>query len=195
MLSGCPGWVSLADVRFLTLQSRKPTESKTSPAVPRPVYRPDDLGLGVITCNEDVVKRCGIEVIYFVNEDDKVVRPLRPCVPLLTDSLLSVQLDYLAFNAIPSDLLDRMMSHFDHFTHMKGLVRGAQFKEYVQGKMVPRGERSPTGGAPGDCHRFYDSMNVDNPMSLNGLFDNAEVRVKNSFTWSVGLHLLLPRTP
>ena len=74
-----------------------------------------------------------------------------------------------------------MSNHFDKFADMKGLVRGKQFTEYVQGKMVPRGERTPRGGAPGDCHRLYDTMNVDDPISLHGLFDNAEVSAQIPF--------------
>ena len=58
---------------------------------------------------------------------------------------------------------------------LKGLVRGSQFQTFTQGKMCPFGERTPSGGAPGDCHRHYDVMNATDVDSLQCLFDNAEV--------------------
>jgi hypothetical protein len=68
-----------------------------------------------------------------------------------------------------------MVSHSQQFAHLKGLTRGKQFANYSQGKMVPQGERMPSGGAVGDCHRFYSTMSADDIGSLECLFDNAEV--------------------
>lgn len=61
------------------------------------------------------------------------------------------------------------------FSALKSLVRGQQFATFSQGKMCPFGERTATGGAPGDSHRFYDTMSALNEDALQCLFDHAEV--------------------
>ncbi|TEB32976.1 hypothetical protein FA13DRAFT_1790051 [Coprinellus micaceus] len=146
-------YASREEVLPTTKLSRRP--SKKPKPEPKPVLHPDELGLEEIACNEEVISRCHIQVIRFVDSDGNL-------------------LDFLAYNAIPEVYLQRMLLHFDQFARMKGLVRGEQFHTYMQGSMVPRGERTPSGGAPGDCHRYYDSLKATDLGSIHALFDNAE---------------------
>lgn len=76
-----------------------------------------------------------------------------------------------------------LSEHTESYSKLKSVVRGKQFAAFVKGKMVPMGERTPSGGAPGDCHRFYDGMDASTVDSLECLFDHAEV----SFTTSLSL--------
>ncbi|KAF6759482.1 hypothetical protein DFP72DRAFT_844208 [Ephemerocybe angulata] len=67
-----------------------------------------------------------------------------------------------------------MVGHVQRFSKLKGLVRGKQFATFSQGKMCAFGERTPRGGAPGDCHHLYDYMGAHSEEALECLFDNAE---------------------
>lgn len=75
------------------------------------------------------------------------------------------------------------------FSALKGLVRGQQFATFSRGKMCPFGERTATGGAPGDSHRFYDKMSALNEDALHCLFDHAEVRPRSRFLWYLLLNI------
>ncbi|KAF6740844.1 hypothetical protein DFP72DRAFT_838419, partial [Ephemerocybe angulata] len=116
----------------------------------------EDLNLQVLEPDHIIIGRCGIQIYRIVDEKKNL-------------------LDIWAYGAIPKDLLEEMQRHHaDLPAGLKGLVRGSQFAHYSQGKMVPQGERTPSGGAPGDCHRFYSDMNATELDSLGSLFDQAE---------------------
>lgn len=89
-----------------------------------------------------------------------------------------LQRDVMIYNALDPATLKDMRKHVQRYGTKKGLVRGAQFNTFSQGKMCAFGERTPSGGAPGDCHRHYDVMNATTVDSLHCLFDNAEVGIK-----------------
>ncbi|KAJ3505033.1 hypothetical protein NMY22_g17722 [Coprinellus aureogranulatus] len=123
-------------------------------------------------CNEAIIQRCKIQVFRFVNDQGDLASG--SCISSRSRTLNLLQLDFLAFQAFPDKYLQRMLGHFDQFSQLKSVVRGQQFDRYVQGTMVPQGERTPSGGAPGDCHRYYDNMNAEDVSSLDRLFDTAE---------------------
>ncbi|KAF6756499.1 hypothetical protein DFP72DRAFT_810464, partial [Ephemerocybe angulata] len=114
-----------------------------------------DLQLKEIKCDEEIIQRCGILVYRLVDKDQKM-------------------LDFWVYEAFPSFARERMLDHAKNFYGLKGLVRGKQFKDYTQGRMVPQGERTASGGAPGDSHCFYGSMAATEAPALHCLFDNAE---------------------
>ncbi|KAJ3527605.1 hypothetical protein NMY22_g9727 [Coprinellus aureogranulatus] len=123
----------------------------------KPVLHPqDDLNLKQISCDEDILARCKIQIFRLV--DDKTGK-LR---------------DFFAYSPLTERLRQRLYDHWQRFAQLKGLVRGHQFKEFAQGNMVPVGARMPKGGAPGDTLRYPDSMSATEEESLNCLFDSAE---------------------
>jgi hypothetical protein len=86
-----------------------------------------------------------------------------------------LQRDFWVYNAFSDASLRTLEQHVQRFSTLKGIVRGKQFATFSKGKMVPLGERTASGGAPGDAHRFYDAMNAQTEGALECLFDNAEV--------------------
>ncbi|KAJ3521515.1 hypothetical protein NMY22_g12282 [Coprinellus aureogranulatus] len=120
----------------------------------------DDLGLREIRCNEDIVQRCGVQIFRILDRD----------TPGPNHSLR----DFWMYNAFDKETFNSLSQHVRRFGNHKGLVRGRQFDTFTQGKMCPFGERSPKGGAPGDCHRLYDSMSAATPDMVHCLFDNAD---------------------
>ncbi|TEB27681.1 hypothetical protein FA13DRAFT_1712396 [Coprinellus micaceus] len=78
------------------------------------------------------------------------------------------------YNAFSESSLKTLRGHVNRFSALKGIMRGQQFAIFSQGRMCPFGERTATGGAPGDAHRFYDSMGAQTEGALQCLFDRAE---------------------
>ncbi len=61
---------------------------------------------------------------------------------------------------------------------MKKVKRGAQFKHYSEGSMVPKGGREAMGGAEGDTYTLYAGMEAVSMQDINSLFDDAEVSAR-----------------
>ncbi|KAJ3535716.1 hypothetical protein NMY22_g6363 [Coprinellus aureogranulatus] len=139
----------------------KPRGNKKSGKDVKPLLHPiNDLGLREIRCNEDVIKRCGVQIFRILDKD--------------TPGPNHVLRDFWVYKAFDDDTFKSLSEHVRRFSHYKGIVRGSQFETFTQGKMCPFGERTPRGGAPGDCHRLYDSMSAATPELVHCLFDNAE---------------------
>jgi hypothetical protein len=79
------------------------------------------------------------------------------------------------YEAFPDDAFGTLRSNNSRYSKLKGIQRGAQFQGYSTGRMVPRGERAPKGGAPGDTFGFYADMRPTNIDHIDVLFDHAEV--------------------
>ncbi|KAF6741312.1 hypothetical protein DFP72DRAFT_834356, partial [Ephemerocybe angulata] len=149
-LLGCG--VSFHPEEYRQYEGRRGVETP-SKGVKHPV---EDLKLKIIEPTAEVIQRCGIQVYRIVDNKRNL-------------------LDVWVYNAFPKYLLNRMLEHHANLPKgLKGLTRGQQFLHYSQGKMVAQGERTPSGGAPGDVHRFPDNMNATDLDSLNSLYDQAE---------------------
>jgi hypothetical protein len=83
--------------------------------------------------------------------------------------------DVHIYNNFPENLVAKLRASNSRYSVLKGIKRGAQFRDFSTGNMVPRGERTPSGGAPGDCHGFYADMKATTLTEIDVLFDHAEV--------------------
>ncbi|KAJ3533084.1 hypothetical protein NMY22_g7480 [Coprinellus aureogranulatus] len=140
-------------------QVQKPSRAvpgRESALTTKPVYSPSELGLIPIACDETVVRRCGIQIFRLVDKRTGFLR------------------DFWAYGALPENLRQKMLDHVRAFAKLKGLQRGGQFKDYIQGRMVGMGPRTASGGIEADVHRYPDIMSASDVGSLNCLFDNAE---------------------
>ena len=90
-------------------------------------------------------------------------------------NLWMYQRDVWVYNAFDTATYNTLRGNVQRFGKLKSLVRGRQFATFSQGRMCPFGERTASGGAPGDTHRFYDVMSGDTEAALHCLFDHAEV--------------------
>jgi hypothetical protein len=58
---------------------------------------------------------------------------------------------------------------------VKEVKRGAQFKHFSEGSMIPKGSREAMGGAEGDTYTLYAGMEAVSLEDIDSLFDDAEV--------------------
>jgi len=58
---------------------------------------------------------------------------------------------------------------------VKEVKRGAQFKYYSEGSMIPKGGWEAMGGVEGDTYTLYAGMEAVSMQDINSLFDDAEV--------------------
>jgi hypothetical protein len=151
--------------------------------IPKRVFRPDELGLRRIAPNKEIIDRCGRQVFRLIDEaTGKVVGGFSSSGCLLTDQLS--QRDVYVYAVFPDPSLSLLRSHTAGYSQLKGIQRGQQFDTYSTGNMVPRGERAPKGGAPGDSFGFYADMtpaSVDQVDLVNVLFDHAEVCLRPAY--------------
>ncbi|KAH6903664.1 hypothetical protein BKA70DRAFT_1110677, partial [Coprinopsis sp. MPI-PUGE-AT-0042] len=131
-----------------------PTAKTMTP--PKKVYHPDELGLRKIGPKESTISRCGRQIYRIFDQDT------------------GEQRDTWVYGAFSEDSLHKLRTHNARYSQLKGIQRGAQFQGYSTGKMVPRGERAPKGGAPGDCFGFYADMQATDVEHIDVLFDHAE---------------------
>ncbi|KAH6905526.1 hypothetical protein BKA70DRAFT_1107821 [Coprinopsis sp. MPI-PUGE-AT-0042] len=140
---------------------------------PKRVYRPDELKLRRIAPKEGIIRRCGRQIFRVVEEASREV------------------LDVYVYGAFPEGTLMQLRAHASRYSKLKGVQRGAQFEGYSVGNMVPRGERAPKGGAPGDCFGYYANMTPTNVDHIDILFDHAEdagILMKAAKVYSFELH-------
>lgn len=62
---------------------------------------------------------------------------------------------------------------------MKAVKRGAQFDNFSEGSMIPKGGREAMGGAEGDTYTLYAGMEAVSLEDLDSLFNDAEVHTLN----------------
>lgn len=93
------------------------------------------------------------------------------------------------YNTFSASVLQTLIQHHHALQEVKAIKRGKQFQSYVQGSMIPRGSRAPTGGIAGDSYTFYAGMNSSSPEGINVLFNDAEVILSSTLfcqlTWQL----------
>ncbi|KAH6876303.1 hypothetical protein BKA70DRAFT_1349446 [Coprinopsis sp. MPI-PUGE-AT-0042] len=122
---------------------------KVAMKTPKQVLQPHELGLQRIAPKEHIIQRCGRQIFRLIDA--------------ATGTLL-----------FPEATLAQLRTHTSRYSKLKGVQRGAQFEQYSTGNMVPRGERAPKGGAPGDCFGYYANMTPTSVDHIDVLFDHAE---------------------
>lgn len=144
----------------------------------KPLLHPQrDLDLQVYRCDENIVRRCGKQIFRLVDENTGELVSVRGIfvlgMPLMNSWMR--QRDFWVYNAFDPTAYNTLRRNVQRFGKLKSLVRGQQFATFSQGRMCPFGERTASGGAPGDTHRFYDVMSGQTEDALHCLFDHAEV--------------------
>jgi hypothetical protein len=74
--------------------------------------------------------------------------------------------------------LEVLQRHHSSLQKVKEVKRGAQFKQFSEGSMIPKGGRAAMGGVEGDTYTLYAGMEAVSLQDLGSLFDDAEVRLR-----------------
>ncbi|KAH6876314.1 hypothetical protein BKA70DRAFT_1349453 [Coprinopsis sp. MPI-PUGE-AT-0042] len=155
-VSTCQDWVgcgvSLHPPDKVVKADVTPEAMKT----PKQVLQPHELGLQRIAPKEHIIQRCGRQIFRLIDAATGTLR------------------DVYVYGAFPEATLAQLRTHTSRYSKLKGVQRGAQFEQYSTGNMVPRGERAPKGGAPGDCFGYYANMTPTSVDHIDVLFDHAE---------------------
>ncbi|KAJ7743207.1 hypothetical protein B0H16DRAFT_1252350, partial [Mycena metata] len=129
----------------------------------KPILTPADLHdkklvFDGIERDPDVLKRCGIQVLYLKDKQGQLVK------------------HYLSspVRTFPEDVIEGLRSHHHRPSRCHAMKRGAQFDFYSAGNMTAHGSTAPMGGAPGSGYAPVAGFDATMPDGIDLIFDEIE---------------------
>ncbi|KAJ3968626.1 hypothetical protein EV361DRAFT_407064 [Lentinula raphanica] len=142
----------------------------------RKIYHPDSIGesksfgLDELGKDEEVIGRCGHQLLLVLNEVQKPTSPIAVNWDSVQPSTLK---DFVWFGAFEKDKLALLQDAVVESTGVEPVTRGRQFESYMGGEMTPLGSRSPSGGRAGDAYTSYSGLEASTERGLAILFKQA----------------------
>ncbi|KAJ3751605.1 hypothetical protein EV360DRAFT_89564 [Lentinula raphanica] len=147
------------------------------PKYVRKLYHPDSVGetdpikLDGLEADMGVIKRCGHQLKILI-EDKDISEEEVQAVDWESHNAKDI-VDIIWWRPFDAEKLALLQDTIVESTGVQALKRGAQFRSFGGGKMIPIGARTPSGGREGDAYTTYAGLEAHSQQGLEILFNQA----------------------